>query len=33
MINWKIDDARTCAVKEYKFKNFIEAWGFMTKLL
>lgn len=32
MIGWKVDDARTCAVKEYKFKNFVEAWGFMSQV-
>jgi 4a-hydroxytetrahydrobiopterin dehydratase len=32
MINWKIDDAQTCATKEFKFLNFVEAWGFMSQV-
>ena len=32
MINWKVDDAQSCATKEFKFLNFIEAWGFMTQV-
>ena len=32
MIGWDVDDARTCATKEFKFKDFIEAWAFMSQV-
>jgi len=32
MINWKVDDNKKFATKEFKFLNFVEAWGFMSKV-
>ena len=26
MINWKVDEAQTCATKDFKFLNLVEAW-------
>lgn len=32
MINWKVDKDETCATKDFKFLNFVEAWAFMTQV-
>lgn len=32
MINWKVDEDKKFATKEFKFLNFVEAWGFMSQV-
>ena len=32
LANWKLSDGRDAIQRSFKFKNFSQAWGFMTRV-